>query len=226
MCLLSSKPWGKSNKQGFTMTSNQDSSISVLIVDDHALVRETIALSLSLDGDWTFNVSPDINSALQAIRENGRYNTVLLDYEVPGTQGLEGLEKLIEANEGGVALFSGVASNLIARRALEAGASGFIPKTLPLKSLKNAIRFIAEGEVYVPADFTLRESKTQGDHGLKPRELQVLSYLAEGLPNKEIGRRLGSTETIVKLDVKSICRKLDVKNRTQIVIEAGRRGLI
>jgi two-component system, NarL family, nitrate/nitrite response regulator NarL len=208
------------------MTVQEDSSISVLIVDDHSLVSETIAFALEHEGEFSFNLACSINSALDKIHGKGRFDAVLLDYELPGAQGLDGLEQLISANSGAVALFSGVASNLIAKRALDAGASGFIPKTLSLKTLRNAIKFIAEGEIFVPVDFTLREAVGEEKHGLKPRELQVLSYLAEGLPNKEIARNVGIPETIVKLDVKSICRKFEVKNRTQIVIEASRRGLI
>jgi two-component system, NarL family, nitrate/nitrite response regulator NarL len=200
-------------------------ALRVLLVDDHSLICETIALALT-DEDLTLVTARTINEAEQKIDAEGRFDVVLLDYDVPGMQGLKGLRNLASQNKGAVVLFSGVASRLVVERALDAGASGFIPKTLPLRTLKHAIRFIADGETFLPADYMRRTSQGDGDElGLKPREMQVLAFLCEGLQNKEIGRQMGVEETIVKLDVKSICRKLGAKNRTQAVIEARNRGL-
>jgi DNA-binding NarL/FixJ family response regulator len=107
------------------------------------------------------------------------------------------------------------------------GANGFIPKTLPLKTVAHALRFIAAGEVYVPADVLLRmRTRDDGGLGLKPREMRVLGFLNEGMQNKEIGREIGVEETIVKMDVKSICRKLGVRNRTQAVLAARKHGVV
>jgi two-component system, NarL family, nitrate/nitrite response regulator NarL len=200
-------------------------ALRVLLVDDHSLICETIALALT-DEDMTLVTVKSIPEAEEQITANGRFDVVLLDYDVPGMQGLKGLRSLASQNDGAVVLFSGVASRLVVERALDAGASGFIPKTLPLRTLKHAIRFIADGETFLPADYMRRTSQGDGDElGLKPREMQVLTLLCEGLQNKEIGRQMGVEETIVKLDVKSICRKLGAKNRTQAVIEARNRGL-
>ncbi|MBE0437217.1 MAG: response regulator transcription factor [Methylomicrobium sp.] len=108
-------------------------------------------------------------------------------------------------------------------RAIEIGAAGFFPKTMPLKSMLHAIRFIAEGYVYLPAEY-MRRAINGGDnrYGLKAR---VLAFLGRGLQNKEMGRELGIEETIVKIDVKSVCRKLNMRNRTQAVIMAHKEGL-
>lgn len=133
--------------------------------------------------------------------------------------------RLIAANEGSVALFSGVVGWSIVERAIAAGASGFIPKTLHVKTLSHAIRFIADGDVYLPLEFMMRQTgQENGEFGFKPRELRVLTLLCEGLQNKEISNRLNIEETTVKMDVKSICRKMDVRNRTQAVIKAMKTG--
>jgi len=120
-----------------------------------------------------------------------------------------------------------VANWTIVERALRLGASGFIPKTLALKTLGHAIRLIADGEVYLPTDMLLHRARGEDetDFGFKPREQRVLALLCEGMPNKEIGRELGLEETTVKMDVKAICRKLKVSNRTQAVIKAMGLGL-
>lgn len=206
---------------------NTPKSIRVLVVDDHTLLSETVAAALASYEGLSVDTVKDIQSAEDSILASGRFDVILLDYDLPDVHALEGLERIMRANSGGVALFSGVAHRSVVERALAQGASGFIPKTLSIKTVAHALRFIADGDVFVPADFILRSGK--GDAvglGLKPRELKVLAFLNEGMPNKEIGRELGIEETIVKMDVKSICRKLDVRNRTQAVLAARKHGLV
>lgn len=204
---------------------DQDVRLRALIVDDHLLLSETLASVLDRDAIEAEYVC-SVDDAYDRITEQGRYDAVLLDYDMPGMNGLSGLRRLIEANHGAVALFSGVANWLVVERAIEAGASGFIPKTLPRKTLGHAIRLISDGDIYLPAEFMLRD--TRGDDkgtGLRPREMRVLGFLCEGMQNKEIGRELGIEETIVKMDVKSICKKLGVRNRTEAVIAALKKEL-
>lgn len=199
----------------------------VLLVDDHALVAEAISVALARTVSIAFDIASTTQDALNLISQNGSYDVILVDYDLPGERGLDGLEKLIAANKKNVALFSGVAGPGVVERALAMGASGFVPKTLPLKTLKHAINFIADGEIFVPASLAASPfSSPAGELGLKPREAQVLNFLGEGMPNKEIGLRMGMPESIIKLDVKAICRKLGVKNRTQAVIEARRLRLV
>lgn len=204
-----------------------DGGISVLVVDDHALLAESLAAALATEGKVTVKVAAHVDAAMAAIAEHGKFDVVLLDYEGTGMDGLDGLTRLEEANEGHVALFSGVASRSVVDRAIAAGASGFIPKTTPLRTLGHVIRLIADGDIYLPADYMLNAQRNDGAaHGLKPRELQVLILLCEGLQNKEIGRELGVEETIVKMDLKSVFRKLEVRNRTQAVIAARDQGIV
>lgn len=201
-------------------------SLKVLVVDDHLLVAETVVVALAAEHGFGVATAPDVDTAVMAVKKEGGYDAVLLDYDVPGMDSLEGMRRLIEANDGRVALFSGVINWAMVERAIDEGAAGFIPKTLPLKTLGHAVRFIADGEVYLPADYLRRVGKGEdGGFGLKPREMRVLALLCEGLQNKEIGRELGIEEVIVKMDVKSICRKFGARNRTQAVIAARRHGL-
>lgn len=212
------------SETGHPMTGSR---IDVLIVDDHLLLSETVAAKLNGKENIAVDLASSEREALDRIGEHGRYSVVLLDYRIPGVEGLNAFRALRHANNGGVALFSGVAGSPIVERALAEGAAGFIPKTLSSQMLEHAIRFIAEGEVFVPSDLTLRlASGDDTAFGLKRREMQVLTFLSEGLQNKEIARQIETTEVIVKMDMKSICRKLGVRNRTQAVIKAQDYGLI
>lgn len=203
-----------------------NAALKVLVVDDHVLLAEMVVSALSGAEGFEVETAPDVEAAHARIVERGPFDVVLLDYDVPGMDALNGLRRLIEANVRGVALFSGVVGWSVVDRAMEIGAAGFLPKTMPLKSMLHAIRFIADGDVYLPAEY-MRRAMNGADNpfGLKPREARVLAFLGQGLQNKEIGRELNLEETIVKMDVKSICRKLNVRNRTEAVIMAHKEGL-
>jgi DNA-binding NarL/FixJ family response regulator len=198
----------------------------LLLVDDHVLLSETLSAGLSATEGLTIDYVNNVDMALENISRQGRYPIILLDYCMPGIEWLDALQRLAAANDGGVTLFSGVAGRSVAERAISMGAQGFIPKTIGLKTLGNALRFIAGGETYLPREYlTQHYDGKKSDLYLKPREQRVLSYLCEGATNKKIGGEIGVAETIIKMDVKTICRKLGVRNRTQAVIEAQKRGL-
>jgi DNA-binding NarL/FixJ family response regulator len=209
------------------MTIEQpDNRMRILVVDDHLLLAETVVLALSSTGAMEVEAVSGIDDALKRIANSGRFDVVLLDYSMPGGDGLAGLRHVIAANGKGVAVFSGVATPAVIERALAEGAMGFIPKTLPLKSLESAVRMIAQGEVFVPYNYVLQVmGKDEPTTNLKPRERQVLQLVCEGAQNKEIAFKLKLSEVIVKADVKSICRKLGVRNRTEAAMMARNEGL-
>jgi DNA-binding NarL/FixJ family response regulator len=200
----------------------------VLIADDHDLVRETIALFLSQAGDFEAETANSLSTALAAIAVKP-FDIVLLDYNMPGMNGLEGVKKALEANgEKTVALLSGTAPKGVAQEALAIGAIGFLPKTLGAQSLINAIRFMASGEAYMPISVMREEEAALSNplaKNLSKRELQVLEGLCKGKANKEIARDLDLQEVTIKLHVKTLCRKLDARNRTQAAMMAKEAGL-
>ncbi|MCY4180897.1 MAG: response regulator transcription factor [Litoreibacter sp.] len=201
----------------------------ILIADDHDLVRETLTSFLTREKDFEIDQAGDLNEAIEKINANSRYHLVLLDYSMPGMNGLDGLAKTKAANEPWpVALMSGVAPKAIAQEALDAGAIGFLPKTMAASSMINAIRFMAAGETFVPVKFMTAEEPEEVNElakGLSPRELDVLSGLCRGLANKEIARELDLQEVTIKLHVKTLCRKLEAKNRTHAAMIAKEAGL-
>ena len=105
------------------------------------------------------------------------------------------------------------------------GASGFVPKTLGAKSMMSAIRLMLAGEIFVPFDF-MRQADQKTVANLTERETQVLDGLCAGKSNKEIARDLDLQEVTIKLHVKTLCRKLDAKNRTQAAMIAKERDLL
>ena len=126
-------------------------------------------------------------------------------------------------------LISGTATRLVAEQALEMGAIGFLPKTLPAKSLVNAVRFMAAGETYAPVTFMSGKDnpeETDFEKALSERERQVLRGLMSAQSNKEIARDLDLQEVTIKLHVKTLCRKLDAKNRTDAAIIARDAGFV
>ncbi|MFT7593983.1 MAG: two-component system nitrate/nitrite response regulator NarL [Paracoccaceae bacterium] len=201
----------------------------VLIADDHDLLRDTLVLFLQSQSDIETSTAADLAGACKLIETQEPYDLVLLDLNMPGMNGLDGLKHAL-ALKGGqrVALLSGEATREIAEQALEAGAAGFVPKTLPAKSMINAVKFMAMGEQYAPIDFMTAVDETPSHplaDKLTPRELQVLKGLTEGKSNKEIARDLDITEPTVKLHMKTLYRKVGAANRTQAALIAREAGL-
>lgn len=197
----------------------------VLIADDHDLVRETIAAFLQREGISDVMTVPTLADAIKAADETGSFDLVLLDYNMPGMNGLAGLSRMIEANDNRpVALLSGNASRAVADQALQAGAAGFVPKTMPSRSMISAVRFMAAGETFAPFAAIRQEPPPAGN--LSQRESDVLRGICEGKSNKEIARILDLKEVTIKLYVKTLSRKLNARNRTHAAMIARERNLV
>jgi two-component system, NarL family, nitrate/nitrite response regulator NarL len=205
-------------------------TIKVLVVDDHTLTCELLSAYLATEGDMESVHADNVERGLELIQKKGPFDIVLVDLEMPGMNGMAGIERFIAAAKpGNVILFSGQARMEVALRAIEAGVKGFIPKTLPMKSLCNAVRFVAAGETYLPQSFTLAFAKPERrkrSTTISTAEKDVLKGICKGQTNKDIARELGLTEITIKMHVRSICSKLNVSNRTQIAMTAIAQGLI
>ena len=207
----------------------EDEKISVLIADDHGMILDILSLYLSAQNDILVKTAADVESAAELLKKDGGFDVVLLDYNMPGMHGLKGLDRIMRANEPKpVAILTGNPTRRMMDEALEAGAAGILPKTMPAKSLANAIRFIHAGETYMPLSLMRDElnSSTSSGGPLSAREMTVLAFLGEGKQNKEIANELDLSEATIKMHVKSICKKLDANNRTHAVINARDMGLL
>jgi len=201
----------------------------VLIADDHDLLRDTLVMFLQGQAGFETATAGTFEAACALIDAEAPFDLVLLDLNMPGMNGLAGLKTaLTYAGGQRVALMSGEATPAIAQEALQAGAAGFVPKSLPAKSLVNAVKFMAQGDQYAPIDFMTTqppEPVNQLASTLTQREMQVLKGLTEGKSNKEIGRDLDIQEPTVKLHVKTLYRKIGAANRTQAAMIAREEGI-
>jgi two-component system, NarL family, nitrate/nitrite response regulator NarL len=200
--------------------------MKILLADDHDLVRDTLAAFLENEPDITVRTAANLPDALQIVDSEGAFDLVILDYTMPGMEGLSGLNQMIAANGAKpVAILSGTADRTVAEQAIKAGAVGFVPKTLAAKSIVSAIKFMASGEVFAPFGFMHKE-EVDAQSAITKRERDVLIGLTAGKSNKEIAIDLQLQEVTIKLHVKTLCRKLGAKNRTQAAMIARDRRLL
>jgi DNA-binding NarL/FixJ family response regulator len=204
-----------------------EARIRVLSVDDHPLVRDGVAAIINNQPDMVL-VSQASNGreAILKHREH-RPDVTLMDLRLPDMSGIESMIA-IRADEPGARIiilttFDGDAE---IKRALQAGANGYLLKNMPQKQLVEAIRQVYAGKRRVPAELAAQLAEHLGDEGLSEREIGVLKLVAEGNRNREIGGRLFITEETVKVHLRHIMEKLGAKDRTQAVAIAVRRGII
>lgn len=197
---------------------------TVLIADDHDLVRDTIAAYLRTVEDFNVLTASHLEEALDVMGGDALVDLVILDYNMPGMNGLDGIKLAQDSYpKTKVALMSGVASRDVAKSVMDGGADGFLPKSLTASSLVNAIRFLLSGERYIPLDFDTMDQLGAPSgvfEKLSRREMQTLEQLCQGLSNKEIARKLDIQEVTVKLHVKNLLTKLGVANRTKAALMA------
>ncbi len=197
----------------------------LLFADDQDVMREALTDLLRRQKGFDVFEARSHDDALRVVAENGPFDLILLDYTLPGPIGLGGLKIMRAACDCPVAILSGSAPPKVARQALEAGAAGFLPKTLSSKDVVAALWLMLNGEIFVPQAFL--ETDDMGEEvQLTPREFDVLRGVAAGKLNKEIARDLKIEEVTVKLHVKTLSRKLSAKNRTHAAMRARDIGLV
>jgi len=211
---------------------SQSASVTIVIADDHPLFRGALrqAIGAMLEGAEVVEASglDDLGARLQGTS----VDLVLLDLSMPGVQGFSGLIQLRSQHpDVPVVIVSATEDPFVIRRALDFGASGFIPKSLETERIGEAIRKVLAGDVWVPAEIDLGgpEDRETTDlvrrvATLTPQQVRVLTMLSEGLLNKQIAYELGVSEATVKAHVSAILQKLNVESRTQAVIAASKIG--
>lgn len=205
--------------------------IRILIVDDHGIVRE--GLQRLLDSFEDLTVVGTVQSGEEAVDAvpTLRPDVVLMDLEMPG--GIDGADAtrriLTDDAAVKVLILTSFSDRPRIIRAIDAGAMGYVLKDGPAEDLVRALRAAARGEFPIDPKaarilMDVRESRGATD-GMSARELEVLSLVGAGLPNREIAGRLGITERTVKGHLTSIFREIGVTDRTQAALWAQRHGV-
>lgn len=209
--------------------------MQVLLVDDHALFREGVALLLApLRAGLTVAEAGSVEEALAQVDAGLAPELVLLDIGLPGLSGLEGMAPLRSRLPGvPIVALSSSDDRATVLRALDAGAMGFIPKSSSAPVFIAALQLILAHGIYLPPAVFLPDagappapaaSHTPADLGLTPRQTEVLHLILQGKPAKLIERDLNLAAGTVKAHTAAVLRALNVTTRTQAVVAAGRLG--
>jgi DNA-binding NarL/FixJ family response regulator len=210
--------------------------MKILVCDDHALFREGVAHALrELAAGAELLEAADGAEALRLAQENADLDLVLMDLSMPGTDGWTGLARLQKACPTlPVVILSASDEPGDARRAIDAGAAGFVPKSTRGPVLRAALQLVLSGGVYLPPQLLVESAAAPGTktaarreraQGLTERQLEVLRLMSRGLTNTEIGNVLGVALGTVKAHVTAVFEALDVSNRTEAALVMRELGL-
>ncbi|MBS0211096.1 MAG: response regulator transcription factor [Planctomycetes bacterium] len=201
--------------------------ITILVIDDHFVVRSGLVASLALEADMIVVAEGDAGEQLVPLFAQHQPRAVLLDVQLGKLNGIEALEQLMSQHPAAqVLVFTTSSREEDIYRALRAGARGYLLKTAPRAELLAAVRAVSTGARYLPGPLAERLADRMSQPELSPREREILQLLQHGKSNKEIGGQLFITEDTVKRHVSNVLQKLGVQDRAQAVAEATRRGLI
>ena len=208
-------------------------NIQILIVDDHPMMRE--ALKTALEDEKDLTVVAEASNGIEAIAmvETHRPDIVLMDLLMPGMDGLEAIERLVDADPGiKVLVVTSLEDEEKVTAAIQAGALGYFPKTAPRSFLLEAIRRVADGVPYLPAGIAKKlfsglrnmrtgPSRSAVDEPLTARQEEILAMLGEGRADQEIGKTLHLSDATVRSHVHRIVQRLGLKSRAQVVAYAN-----
>lgn len=208
----------------------------ILLVDDHALFRDGVALLLKeLDAAVQVSHAANLDEALAILDGDAGIELILLDFILPGMHGLQALEAVRERHPGvPLVMLSSQEDQITVLRSIQLGAMGFIPKSSSSNQMFEALRTVLAHGIYVPplslAGMALpspRQPRTSpAELGLTPRQTQVLRLILEGKSMKLIASELGLTHNTAKTHVSAVLRALAVTTRTQAIVAANRMGLV
>ncbi len=203
--------------------------LKILLVDDHELFRDGLKLVIERIGD-NVDISEcgNCHDAYQIVRDSEGFDLILLDVDLPGISGMEGLEEFRRLDPCAPIVFLSASDdqNLI-RKMLGMGVMGYIPKTLGSEIMIHALQLILNGGIYVPDNILQAvDSPKHSEIILTRRQKEILELLSQGKANKEIAAILGIADNTVRVHISAIFQILQVNNRTEAAFTALQAGLI
>lgn len=202
----------------------------LLLADDHEMLLEVFTLFLQGSAQFEVATAKSFDEAAAQLQQAGPFDVTLLDWNMPGMQGIVGLKRAIQVSQGRpVAIITGEATPKIIDEVVTAGAAGLVLKSSGARSLVNALNMIVSGERYLPFDMLMQRKAqvaAEGTDELTPREMMILTEISKGKRNKEICADLQLALPTVKMHVSALCRKLRAKNRLHATVLARDLGLI
>lgn len=205
---------------------SQSTTIRVLLVDDHAIVRQGLAAMIENEPDMT--VVGQAGDGLEAIALYRRLNpdVTLMDLQMPQMSGADAtLAICAEFAHARIIILTTYDGDEDIYRALRAGSKGYLLKDAEPDALLSAIQLVHSGQQYIPSEVAAKLVQRMNVPELTDREQEVVRQMALGLNNHDIGAALSITESTVKFHINRILSKLGVSDRTQAVITALKRGL-
>ena len=201
--------------------------IRILVVDDHFMVRMGLSASLNVEPDMEVVAEAgNGEAALEAYREH-HPSLVMMDLRLPGMSGTDCTAAMIhEFPDANILILSTHSGEEEIYRAMQAGARGYIVKSIIREELLRAVREVHQGRGYLDPIVAAHLAERLSHRALSGREVEVLRMVAKGLGNKEIASALNIAEVTVKLHVSHVLEKLNVKDRTQASTVALQRGII
>ncbi len=201
--------------------------IRVFTVDDHPLMREGIGAIISSQPDMVLvAAAANAHDAVQLFRTH-RPDVTLMDLRLPDMSGIEAMTAIrTEFPTARIMILTTFEGDVEIQQALDAGACGYLIKSMPTHELAHAIRHVHAGKKRIPTEIVTQLVEHLSDEALTDREIEVLSHVAGGNRNRDIAERLFISEETVKVHIKHIMEKLEAKDRTQAIAIAVRRGII